>query len=52
MTTLEAAEAFGRMTEREALRFIAEHDADAIEAQAELGSDWLDAVRLCVWLGY
>ena len=52
MTTLEAAEAFGRLTERQALAFLAEHDADPTEAQRELRSDWLDAVRLCVWLGY
>jgi len=58
MTTLEAAEAFGRMTEREALAFLSKHGADtnpdisAERAQAELGSDWLDAVELCLWLGY
>ena len=52
MTTLEAAEAFGRMTERQALRFLAEHDADPAAAQTDLGTDWLDAVELCKWLGY
>ena len=58
MTTLEAAEAFGRLTERQAVAFLAEHGADtnpdisAEAAQAELGSDWLEAKALCLWLGY
>ena len=58
MTTLEAAEAFGRFTEREAAAFLRRHGADtnpdisAEKAQAELGSDWLEAVTLCLWLGY
>ena len=52
MTTLEAAEAFGIFTEWQALRFLLEHDVDPAQAYAELGSDWLDAVVLCKWLGY
>ena len=58
MTTLEAAEAFGRFTEREAQAFLRRHGADtnpdisAERAKSELCSDWLDAVELCLWLGY
>jgi len=51
-TTLEAAAEKGTLTEREAVQFLRQHGLSYKDAATDLGTKVLDAVELCIWIGY